>query len=133
MERKSERFNCIAYANVNMTFYLKNPDSQVEKEFKIQVVDISETGMKFITDRLLAADECFYVSIKLDDEPIRVCCTVVRIAEINDNLVFGAKFVNLDIESQKQIKEYLSRVNKQNKSIKNKERKDKITNKKIDT
>lgn len=96
MKREHDRSSCLVYAAVKSTFYLKDPQNIKVKKFGIEIIDISVSGIKFTTETLLAADECFYIDLNIKGQTVKLCCSVVRIAEISKKLVYGAKFVNTE-------------------------------------
>lgn len=78
------------------SFYKSGDKDTLKVTTEITIINISKTGIGFITDIVLPLNHFFNCKIEIDDERTIFCVLkVIRLKKINNGYHVGAEFVGL--------------------------------------
>mgnify|MGYP000077252980 FL=1 len=120
-QRKAKRVNVNAVISINRLNNGEFFHHEDEEKFNVSIIDISETGLAFATDRPIEIDSYYNTDLDFDGcERIKAVVQIVR-KEVQESgrIVYGGRFIGISTEDQFRLSVF--RIVSENKAEKTKQ------------
>lgn len=120
-QRKAKRVDVNAVISINRLNNGEFFHREDEEKFNVSIIDISETGLAFATDRPIEIDSYYNTDLDFDGcERIKAVVQIVR-KEVHESgrSVYGGRFIGISTEDQFRLSVF--RIVSENKAEKTKQ------------
>ena len=120
-QRKAKRVNVNAVISINRLNNGEFFHHEDEEKFNVSIIDISETGLAFATDRPIEIDSYYNTDLDFDGcERIKAVVQIVR-KEVQESgrIDYGGRFIGISTEDQFRLSVF--RIVSENKAEKTKQ------------